>query len=182
MLDLDIHRHLQLQNELESTQWTTITRSARVSSWLRVWQGILSLDIRPLNFMCKEMIKFYLPHCKNCSFSAGFHMLYGNIYAEDASLSNTFFVDYADVHIGRNTGFSFNNMVITSKHDLQNRKIIRAKEIHIGDNVWITTGVIILGGVTIGNNSVIATGSVVTHDIPANVLAAGSPARPIKDI
>ena len=52
----------------------------------------------------------------------------------------------------------------------------------IEENVWLGAGVIVLKGVIIGKNSIIAAGSVVISDIPANVLAAGSPARVIKKI
>ncbi|MCL6459083.1 MAG: acetyltransferase [Gorillibacterium sp.] len=56
------------------------------------------------------------------------------------------------------------------------------KGIIISDNVWIGRGVLILPGVTIGLNSVIAAGSVVTRDIPPNVLAGGTPAKVIREI
>lgn len=49
-------------------------------------------------------------------------------------------------------------------------------------NVWIATGAIIIGGVTIGENSVVAAGSVVTKDVPANTLVGGNPARVIRSI
>ena len=51
----------------------------------------------------------------------------------------------------------------------------------IGDNVWIGGGAIIMPGVTIGNNVVIGAGSVVTHDIPDNTIAYGSPCKVVKD-
>ena len=52
----------------------------------------------------------------------------------------------------------------------------------IGNNVWICTGAIVLPGVTIGDNSVIGAGSVVTKDIPANSLAVGNPCRVIRTL
>ena len=57
------------------------------------------------------------------------------------------------------------------------RDKIEARPITIGDNVWLGGGVIVCLGVTIGDNSVIGAGSVVTHPIPANVVAVGNPAR-----
>lgn len=72
-------------------------------------------------------------------------------------------------------------------HDLKvnvNQPFHRMNEtvaaVQIGENAWIGAGVIILKGVTIGKNSVIAAGSVVTTDVPDNVIAAGSPAKVIK--
>ena len=56
------------------------------------------------------------------------------------------------------------------------------QDITIGENVWICTGCIILKGVNIGDNSVVAAGSIVTGDVPANSLVAGQPARLIKDL
>lgn len=57
-----------------------------------------------------------------------------------------------------------------------------AKPIHIGNRVWLATGVIVCPGVTIGDGTVIAAGSVVTHDIPPHVLAGGVPCRVIREI
>jgi galactoside O-acetyltransferase len=54
--------------------------------------------------------------------------------------------------------------------------------VHIGRNVWIGSGVQVLPGVTIGDNSVIGGGSVVTKDIPADVVAFGVPCRVIREI
>ena len=56
------------------------------------------------------------------------------------------------------------------------------KAVHIGKNVWIGSGAIILPGVTIGDNTVIGAGSVVTKDIPANVVAVGNPCRVLREI
>ena len=57
-----------------------------------------------------------------------------------------------------------------------------AKPITVGDNVWIGGNVVVLPGVTIGSNSVIGAGSVVTKDIPSNVVAVGNPCKVIKEL
>ncbi len=54
--------------------------------------------------------------------------------------------------------------------------------VHIGEHCWIGAHTLIFKGVTIGDKSVIAAGSVVTHDIPAGVLAGGNPARVIRTL
>lgn len=74
------------------------------------------------------------------------------------------------------------NMMDTNFHPVDVNDLSYSKEIVISDNVWIGRGVLILPGVTIGQNSVIAAGSVVTRDIPDNVLAGGSPAKVIREI
>ena len=56
------------------------------------------------------------------------------------------------------------------------------KTVHIGENVWIGAGTIIVPGVTIGKNSVIGAGSVVVKDIPDNVVAVGNPCRVLRKI
>ena len=56
------------------------------------------------------------------------------------------------------------------------------KPVTLGENVWLGARVIVCKGVTIGDNSVIGAGSIVTSDIPANVVAAGNPARVVKEL
>lgn len=89
-------------------------------------------------------------------------------------------IDIADdVMIGPNVS------LITSGHPLdptQRRACVIAKPIAIERNVWIAAGVTIIGGVRVGENSVVAAGSVVTRDVPANTLVGGNPARVIRPI
>ena len=56
------------------------------------------------------------------------------------------------------------------------------KDVTIGENVWIGAGVVIVPGVHIGRNSVIGAGSIVTKDIPENVVAVGNPCRVLREI
>ncbi len=88
-----------------------------------------------------------------------------------------------EIRIGSNTIIGpMVNIIDSSFHPVDIEDRSESKEIHISDNVWIGRGVVILPGVTIGHNSVIAAGSVVTRDIPANVLAGGTPAKVIREI
>ena len=90
-------------------------------------------------------------------------------------------VEFGDnVFIGPNCGF------YTSGHPLdyetRNKGLEYAKPIKVGNNVWIGGNVCVMPGVTIGNNVVIGAGSVVTRNIPSNVVAVGNPCKVLKEI
>ena len=89
---------------------------------------------------------------------------------------------YAHIKIGHDVAIAENVVIRDSdNHDfISDKEHIRTAPISIGNKVWIGMNCIILKGVTIGDNSVIAAGSVVTKDVPANVLVAGVPAKIIK--
>lgn len=115
-------------------------------------------------------------------FSPGFYVTTENLHCgRNVDLSDTFFLAYAPIYIGNNVSFSYRNILLTSTHDYNNFNIVIARSIIIEDNVWISTNVTILPGVKIGKNSIIGAGSIVTHDIPANVYAAGNPCRTLKN-
>ncbi|MCX5985013.1 MAG: DapH/DapD/GlmU-related protein [Chloroflexi bacterium] len=126
------------------------------------------------------LLQHYAPNLRNFSYIPGIMMLYGNVFGNTVGLCDTFFIDYAPIILGRNVGFSFRNMLITSNHDERAFSTVIARPIIIRDNVWITSNCTILGGVEIGENSIIGAGSVVTRSIPPNVVAAGNPCRPIR--
>ena len=95
-------------------------------------------------------------------------------------------VDDADIYVGDSCMFAPNVIVATGTHpicpELREKIYQYNLPVHIGKNVWIGAGAIILPGVTIGDNSVIGAGSVVTKDIPANVVAVGNPCRVLREI
>lgn len=87
------------------------------------------------------------------------------------------------IRIGDNTIIGpMVNIIDTNFHPVDVEDQSFSKDIVIRDNVWIGRGVLILPGITIGQNSVIAAGSVVTRNIPDNVLAGGTPAKVIREI
>lgn len=75
-----------------------------------------------------------------------------------------------------------NVQLISNNHDLDNRSIITCRPIRICSRAWIGAGSTILPGVTVGENSVVGAGSVVTHDIEPNTIVAGNPARLIRQL
>lgn len=86
------------------------------------------------------------------------------------------------IKIGENVAISENVTIRDSdNHHLDYPNYQMSKPIEIGNNVWIGMNVMILKGVNIGDGAVIAAGAVVTKDVPENCLAAGVPARVIKD-
>jgi maltose O-acetyltransferase len=99
---------------------------------------------------------------------------------------NCILLDVAPITIGSRVLFGPNVQVYTATHPVDYRErasgLEFAKPITIGDDVWIGGSVVICPGVTIGNRSIIGAGSVVTKDIPADVIAAGNPCRVIRPV
>ncbi|MDO5571046.1 MAG: sugar O-acetyltransferase [Bacteroidales bacterium] len=126
----------------------------------------------------KEKVTILSPF--NCDF--------GNI-----SVGENFFANYnltildeAEVIFGDNAFIGPNVSIYTIIHHydpiLRNKGIMKALPVIIGNNVWIGGNVIIMPGVTIGDNCVIGAGSIVTKDIPSNTMAFGNPCKVVKEI
>lgn len=114
-------------------------------------------------------------------------------YGHNIHLGRNFFANYncvmldeAPIIIGDNVLVAPNVSFYTAGHptdvERRNQWLEYAWPITVGNNVWICGNVTITPGVTIGDNSIIAAGSVVTRDIPANVVAAGNPCRVVREI
>lgn len=138
----------------------------------------------------REILKELLADMgKNCYIEPPLHANWGrnthlgnNVYAN----FNLTLVDDTDIYIGDNVMIGPNVIIDTGTHpinpDLRKKQAQYNVAVVIEENVWIGGGSIILPGVRIGKNSVIGAGSVVTKDIPENVVAVGNPCRVMKEI
>ena len=95
-------------------------------------------------------------------------------------------VDDGESFVGDKVMFGPNVTIATANHPIDPSLREEAKQynkpVHIGENVWVGAGTVIVPGVTIGKNSVIGAGSVVVKDIPENVVAVGNPCRVLREI
>lgn len=105
-----------------------------------------------------------------------------NFYANH----NCVILDAAEVHIGDDVMLGPNVQIYATTHPIDPVERATGKEfataVHIGNRCWIGGGAIILAGVSIGDDTVIGAGSLVTKDIPAGVVAVGNPCRILKSI
>ena len=138
----------------------------------------------------KDLLKTILGSSgENITIEPNFYCDYGyNIEVGNNFYSNHNLVilDCAKVKIGSNVAIGPNCGIYCAIHPVNASERIKwhesAKPITIGDNVWIGGNVTILPGVTIGNNTTVGAGSVVTKDIPQNVIAVGNPCSVIKQL
>ncbi len=113
----------------------------------------------------------------------GHHVHFGkNIYAN----FNLTLVDDTHIYVGDYTMFGPNVTVATAGHPidpaLREQGYQYNAPVRIGKNCWIGAGVIIVPGITIGDNVVVGAGSVVTKDLPDNVVAVGNPCRVLREV
>ena len=118
---------------------------------------------------------FYCDYGYNISVGENFYMNHNCVILDAAK------IEFGDnVFIGPNCGF------YTAGHPLnvldRNKGLEYAKPIKVGNNVWFGGNVVVIPGVTIGDNVTIGAGSIVTKDIPSNVLAYGNPCRVVRNL
>ena len=139
----------------------------------------------------EKMLKEMLAEVgENCYIEPPFHSNWGgknvhlgkNVYFN----FNATMVDDTHIYIGDCTMLGPNVVIATAGHpilpELREKALQFNLPVHIGKNCWLGAGVIVLPGVTIGDNTVIGAGSVVTKDIPANVVAVGNPCKVLREI
>ena len=150
------------------------------------YNNLLPTDFAARNAMLREILgqadeDTFINQPFYCDY--GKHIRVGKRFFANFSLT---VLDEALVTIGDDCFLGPNVSIYTACHstDPQERNTRRewAKPVSIGNNVWIGGAVTILPGVTIGDNCTIGAGSVVTHDIPANSIAAGNPAKVIRTL
>ncbi len=129
----------------------------------------------------KTKTNYYIEQPFYCDY--GYNIEIGeNFYSNH----NIVILDCAKVTFGDNVLIGPNCGFYTAEHPIdaitRNKGLEYAKPITVGNSVWIGGGTTILAGVSIGNNSIIGAGAVVTKDVPNNVIVAGNPAKIIKEI
>ena len=148
-------------------------------------------NLKPSDIIERENLirKLFAKTGEQITVEQNFYCDYGyNIYVGENFYMNhnCVILDAAKVEFGDNVFIAPNCSFYTAGHPLEaeirNKGLEYAKPIKVGDNVWIGGNVIVLPNITIGDNVVIGAGSVITKNIPSNVMAAGNPCKVIREI
>lgn len=187
-------RELMLAGEWFCTPDMELARMRmRAQELQRLYNNCSPLDIKQQQALLARLLKRV---GRNSWVEANFHCDYGvhiEIGDEVFINMNCTFVDGNRIVLGDRVYLSPNVQLMTTRHPLQpeartvlvdgRRKCVqRAAPIVLGNDVWVGAGAVLLGGVEVGDNSVIGAGSVVTRSIPPGVLAAGNPCRIIRSV
>lgn len=147
---------------------------------------------RPSELVRREaLLKRMLAECGDgCYVEPPFHANWGGRHVHFGRMiyanSNLTAVDDTHIYVGDYAQFGPNVVLATAGHplcpELREKGYQFNAPIHIGRNCWLGAGVVVVPGVTIGDNTVIGAGSVVTRDIPPGVLAVGNPCRVVREL
>ncbi|MFJ5758689.1 sugar O-acetyltransferase [Neobacillus sp. NPDC093182] len=152
----------------------------------RLYNQTIETDDEKRTALLKELFgstgkNIYIEPTIRCDYGYNIHVG-ENFYAN----FDCVFLDVCEIRIGDNCFIAPGVHIYTATHPLDPNERISGKEygkpVTIGHNVWIGGRAVINPGVNIGNNVVIASGAVVTKDVPDNVVAGGNPAKIIKSI
>ena len=139
----------------------------------------------------EEMLKSMFAELgEGCYIEPPFHANWGGKHCHFGKFVyanfNLTLVDDTHIYVGDYTLIGPNVTIASAGHpilpELREKQYQYNMPVHIGKNCWIGAGVIIVPGITVGDNSVIGAGSVVTKDIPANVVAVGNPCKVLREI
>ena len=154
---------------------------------LYTYNQMSHLDLPARESMLKKMFADVGENCYvDSPFYAnwgGHHVHFGNNVYSNFGLT---LVDDTHIYVGDCTMFGPNVTIATAGHpidpELRTKGLQYNMPVHIGKNCWLGAGVIVMPGVTIGDNTVIGAGSVVTRDIPSGVVAVGNPCRVLRQV
>ena len=187
------------QSPEDRTEWNKM-RSGQLYDWS---DPVIDNSLRQSRLACerfnrlgmdhadyREVLEAMIPNVpQTVTILPPFHCDHGNglHFGEGVFVNyNGMFLDAGDITIGSRTLIGPNCSLYTPNHPmdyLQRRKTIEtAHPIKIGEDCWLGGNVTVCPGVTIGDRTVIGAGSVVTHDIPSDCLAAGNPCEVIKPL
>ena len=165
-------RNYQLQEERKHTQKLLKRFNRLIPAQSKRRKKIIKQLFKKTGLICSVYPPFY------CDY--GYNIIVGEHFFANR---NCLILDVVSVSIGNNVMLGPNVMILTATHPIdyktRNKGFGLGKSVSIEDNVWIGAGTIINPGVHIGKNSIIGSGSVVTHDVPSNVIAAGNPCKVI---
>ncbi|MBR2348816.1 MAG: hypothetical protein IKA66_06875 [Candidatus Methanomethylophilaceae archaeon] len=151
----------------------TMEMNSHYRSPEEVLSYLRSLSVRGIDDSAFVVLPFHTDFGRNISMGRNVFINSGCTFLDQGGIT----VD-DDVLLGPNV------TLVTSNHpiDPSDRRAVVSTPIHLCRNCWIGAGAIILPGVTVGENSVVGAGSVVTHDVPPNTVVAGNPARIMKGV
>ncbi len=178
----------RLQNGLIYNDFDADLFERRVAA-KKLFRAYNQTDDNEIELRMQIMQKLLKNVGKNVWIEPDFKCEFGkNITIEDDVYINfgCVILDCAEVTIGSHSLLGPNIGLYAANHSTDATERINGgcygKPIHIGKNVWLGGDVKVLPGVSIGNNTIIGTGSIVTKNIPANVIAAGNPCKVIREI
>ena len=150
------------------------------------YNSVRPSNIKKRQFIMRKIIRntknnFFLEQPFICDY--GYNIEIGENFYSNHNLT---ILDGNKVKFGNNVFIGPNCSFYTAEHPIdaetRNKGLEYAKPINVGNNVWFGGNVVVLPGVTIGNNTIIGAGSVVTKNIPDNCIAVGNPCKVIKQI
>ncbi len=161
-----------------------LSRIEMVNEYNKIESSLEGLELR------KKQLKKMFRTFNDGYIEPPFHANFGGLNVDFGNNAyanfNLTLVDDGEITIGDNTLIGPNVTIITPIHpespSAREKGLQYNLPVNIGKNVWIASNVTIFPGVTIGDNSIIGAGSLVTKDIPENVLAYGTPAKVIRKI